>query len=297
VHCAGAPRDLGLDQGEALRARVRESLRAAARGPALVGELREWLPWSRSARVWRDVQAYFPHHAERTRGLSIGARIPTRALAARLAGLLAGDGGLVVGLSALLARSFGPGADPDAWVVRHSAPDNDYRSVELAPVWGAAAALGVNERGLAATATALPAADPLLRGCAAPAALLVQDVLQRFDAVDKAVEWALRRPAGGCASLLLADASGRLAGVAIEGRKRRLLDANGAMLAGLGPAAALASLEKTLAEGALDAAGVARLLAEASARPRLVVVADPVARRLGVRRGDAAIEWSAVGAA
>jgi len=304
VHCAGAPRDLGLDQGEALRAHVRQSLSAAARGPALVGELREWLPWSRSARAWRDVQAYFPHHAERTLGLSLGARVPTRALAARLGGLLAGDGGLAVGLSgeragaALLARSFGPGVDPDTWAVRYSAPDNDYRSVELAPVWSAAAALGVNEHGLAATATAVPSADPLLRGCAAPAVLLVQDVLQRFDTVDKAVEWALRRPAGGSASLLLADASGRLAGVAIEGRKRRLLDANGAVLAGFGPAASLASLEKVLAEaGALDAASVARLLAEASARPRLVVVADPAGRRLGVARSDAAIEWSEVGAA
>jgi hypothetical protein len=295
VHCTGAPRDLGLDQGEALGAHVRESLRAGARGPALFARLREWLPGSRSARAWRDLQTYFPHHAERTLGLSLGARVPTRALVARLAELLAGDGGLAAGVSgegALLARCFGPGLDADELVVRHSAPDNDYRSVELAPVWSAAAAIGVNQHGLAATATALPAADPLLRGCAAPAALLVQDVLQRFDTVEKAVEWALRRPAGGCASLLLADASGRIAGVAIEGRKRRLLD-HGRFLSGFGPKAAVAALEKSLAEAsALDTASLARLLGEASARPRLVAVADPVGRRLGIARGDAPIEWS-----
>jgi hypothetical protein len=156
----------------------------------------------------------------------------------------------------------------------------------------------VNEHGLAATATALSAADPLLRGCAAPAALLVQDVLQRFDTVEKAVEWALRRPAGGCASLLLADASGRVGGVAIEGRKRRIIGEGESFLTGLGPQAAIASLEKAAAEArTLDAASLARLLGEASTQPRLVAVADPAGRRLGVARGDAAIEWSEVGAA
>lgn len=302
VHCRGAPRDLGLDQGEALGAHVREALRQA--GGSGLARLREWLPGSRSARAWRDLQAYFPHHAERTLGLSLGARVPTRALVARLADLLSGDGGLAAGVGlgraehALLARSFGPGLDADELVVRHSAPDNDYRTVELAPVWSAASAIGVNEHGLAATATALPAADPLLRGCAAPAALLVQDVLQRFDTVEKAVEWALRRPAGGCASLLLADASGRVAGVAIEGRKRRVTGEGEAFLVGLGPQAAVASLEKALAEArALDAASLVQLLGEASAQPRLVAVADPPGRRLGVARGDAAIEWSEVGAA
>jgi hypothetical protein len=304
VHCAGAPRDLGLDQGEALGARVREQLRAGARGPALLAQLREWLPGSHSARAWRDMQGYFPHHAERTLGLSLGARVPTRALVARLAALTAGDGGLCAGVSgercehALLARGFGAGLDADELVVRHSAPDNDYRTVELAPVWSATAAIGVNQHGLAATATALPADDPLLRGCAAPAVLLVQDVLQRFDTVETAVEWALRRPAGGCASLLLADASGRVAGVGIEGRRRTPLGEGGEILTGFGPAAALASLEKSLAEArSLDAASLARLLGEASAQPRLVAVADPAGRRLGVARGDAAIEWSEVGAA
>jgi len=224
--------------------------------------------------------------------------VPTRLLIARLADLLSGDGGLAVAASteraerALLGRSFGPGLAAAELVVRHSAPDNDHRTVELAPVWSVAAAIGVNEHGLAATATALPSPDPLLRGCAAPAALLVQDVLQRFDAVDTAVEWALRRPAGGYASLLLADAAGRIASVAIEGRKRRLLGGGQAFLSGLGPQSAVASLEKGAAEAVrLDAATLAQLLGEASARPGLVAVADPVGRRLGIVRADAPIEW------
>jgi hypothetical protein len=55
-------------------------------------------------------------------------------------------------------------------------------------------------------------------------------------------------------------------------------------------------LEKGAAEAVrLDAATLAQLLGEASARPGLVAVADPVGRRLGIVRGDASIEWSEVG--
>jgi hypothetical protein len=97
---------------------------------------------------------------------------------------------------------------------------------------------------------------------------------------------------------LLADASGRVAGVGIEGRKRTPIGSGAEILTGFGPATALASLEKALAEARpLDAAALARVLGESSAQPRLVAVADPAGRRLGVARSDAALEWSAVGAA
>ena len=241
MRCAGAPRDLGLDQGQAAREAIRSALRERFRGRAAWQALRELLPGSRSARAWRDLESYFPHHAERMLGLSLGARVPTRALVSELAQLLAGDAGLAAAVSGerapgtLVARSFAPRGGTDL-VLRHSAPDNDYRTLELASAWSVAATIGVNEHGLAASATALPAPDALLAGCAAPAALLVQDVLQRFDAVDKAVEWALRRPAGGHATLLLADAAGRTALVSIEGRKRRLLGDGEAFLVGPRPA-------------------------------------------------------------
>jgi hypothetical protein len=292
VRCAGAPRDLGLDQGAAARDAIRAVLWSAA--------LREWLPGSRSRRAWRDLASYFPHHAERMQGLALGARVPEHALAARLGELLEGDLGLAAAVSgeraagALVARSFGPGPAGDL-LVRHSAPDNGHRSLELAPAWSAAAAIGVNEHGLAATATALPPADALLSGCAAPALLLVQDVLQRFDAVDKAVEWALRRPAGGRASLLLADATGYVAAVGIEGRARRMLGEGEPFLAGLAPASAAAALAKGAAESrALDAAALARLLAEAQGEPALVAIADPAGRRLAVAREGTALAWHAL---
>ena len=294
VRCAGAPRDLGFEQGEAARAVIRAAL---PRGHA--ARVRNLVPGGRVRRVARDLERFFPHHSERMQGLSLGAGVPERALWGTLAELLAGDGGLGVAVSsagapgALVARSLACAAD--ALVIRESTPDNDYRSVELAPAASPAAWIGVNEHGLAATATALPALDAVLEGCAAPAQLLVQDVLQRFDTVEKAADWALRRPAGGQASLLLADASGRIAKIEVEGRARRQAGAGEPALLGLGYALAVAALDKALAESRdQDAKSLARLLAEAPLQPELVAVADPVGRRLGIARAGAALEWHAI---
>jgi hypothetical protein len=270
VRCAGAPRDLGLDQGAAAR------LGPRSRGGPL------------ARRIAQDLARFFPHHAERAQGIALAARMPEAALAAELAALLRGDPGLAVAAGGLVARSLA--AAPASLVLRASAPDNDYRSLELASAWSPASWIGVNEHGLAATATALAAGEASLDGCAAPAQLLVQDVLQRFDTAEKAADWALRRPAGGVASLLLADASGARAAVEIDGRARTLLDA-GHPVIGLGPPAAVAALEKALAEArALDADALAHLLAEASS-PALVAVADPVGRRLGVALAGAPLAW------
>ena len=294
VRCAGAPRDLGLDQGAAARALIR-----GGSPTGLGARLRALLPGGHARRAARDFERFFPHHAERMQGLSLGAHVPANVLLERLGALLAGDGGLAAAVSseraagALVARSLACAAD--ALVIRESAPDNDYRSLELAPAASPAAWIGVNEHGLAATATALPAPEAWLEGCAAPAQLLVQDVLQRFDTVEKAADWVLRRPAGGCASLLLADASGRTAKVEIEGRTRRQTGAGEPALVGHGRAVAVDALVKALVESrSLDAESLARLLAEALAQPALVVVADPAGRRLGIARVGAGLEWHAV---
>jgi hypothetical protein len=209
---------------------------------------------------------------------------------APLATLLDGDGGVGLGIAgegrALLGRSCGA---PEPGAVRHSAPDNDYRSVELGPVLGVAATIGVNEHGLAAMVSASPPAPAALEGCAAPAALLVQDVLQRFDSVDKAMEWVLRRPAGGVASLLFADATGALGGVRVEGRSRRALEPDGGLLFALAALDQRVSLEKAAAGLLrLDAEGLAKSLA--STGPSTVAVVDPSGRRLGVAH-SAGITW------
>lgn len=277
IRCAGAPRDLGLDQGRALAAVI--GAREAGR---IVRHARE---------VACDLGRFFPHHEERTQGISLGARVSEAALVDWLAAQLAGEGGIAVAAGGLLARTLT--APPATLVLRESAPDNDYASLEIVWAGSAAAWIGVNEHGLAATAVAAPATPDSLDGCAAPALLLVQDVLQRFDVVEKAVEWLLRRPAGGCASVLVADGAGRSAEVQIAGRSRRVLDAP---LLAAGAPAARARLEKAAVnEPRLDAASLARLVAEASSPPRLVALADPAVRRIGIASHAGAIEWSGVG--
>ena len=123
----------------------------------------------------------------------------------------------------------------------------------------------------------------------------MQDVLQRFDSVEKAVDWALRRPVRRprrrCCSPTPAASVGA---VEIDGRTRRVLGAGEPARVGLGPAAAVAALEKALAEArALDADALARLLAEPAAAP-LVAVADPAGRRLGIAHAGAPLEWHPV---
>ena len=283
VHCAGAPRDMGRDQGEALARRIgNEALRIVPSGwPARW--LIEGLPTGRPPRVRRDTLRFFPHMGERAMGLAGGARVGTLAIAGLLGEALDGERGpaLVAGTDdeARLARAVhGP---VDALAVRHSAPDTDHRSLELVLAWRVPALVGVNEHGLAVSASAHRdrAAE---RDCRAPAVLLAQDCLQRFDVVEKAVEWLERRPAGGAASFLLLDATGARARVDVAGSARGV------------------SRERTLALG-VDAppgaeaspSGLCGALGPADAH----VVVEPAARRLGVLRAGADPEWHEVASA
>jgi hypothetical protein len=106
--------------------------------------------------------------------------------------------------------------------VRESAPDSDYRSLELVALTHVAPFVGVNEHGLAVGAVLLATGSEF----AAPASLLAQDCLQRFDGVEKALEWLERRPAGGRARFALADATGAAAIFEIDGADRKRVDAS-----------------------------------------------------------------------
>lgn len=262
VACAGAPRDLGLDQGAATGAAVRAAVARlpwAARLAVRAGADR------RVARCASDSLCHYPHASERLAGLARSAGVSRGALAALLARELAagteppaaGGEAFVVRIppeapAALaearipLARPAAaaavrgsldapaapgrlvlvrtlvapPGAGPAPWIVRRSAPEHDWRSVELALPWLVPALAGVNERGLAVAGVVRPASPGSLDRCAAPALLLVQECLQRCDSVRKAVEWCERRPTGGSAAILLVDATGDAAQVVLEGPHR-----------------------------------------------------------------------------
>jgi len=111
--------------------------------------------------------------------------------------------------------------------------------------------------------------------CAAPASLLAQDCLERFEATPAALEWCLGRPGGGRGTVWLADARGELAGVEFAGAERRVLRPSEGLLVSGGGAAREEKLAKALREAApLDAPALARRI-EGDA-----VALDPRERRL-----------------
>jgi hypothetical protein len=296
--CHGAPRDLGLDQGRAAGEAIRRAVADLPAAARLESRLGLAVFDGRTARVGRDLDRHFPHMAERTSGLASGARVPRGELVALLArerrdrpeSEAAASTGALLAVApersrggALLGRTLGW---PEV-LERDSAPDADFRSREIAVPWLVPALAGVNECGLAVAGAALRSAADSLERCAAPALLLVQDCLQRFDTVQKAIEWCRGRPAGGSASILMADASGDVAEVVVQGASRRVRRPTDGLLVGTGSGGGAGALAKALAERARVDPGVLRevLRTRAGGRPnpRTVVVdpSDPGAALLG----------------
>jgi len=276
IVCEGAPRDVGSDQGRVCAEPLRE--RYAAK-PWLERVL---LRLGRGgSQVGRDLARHFPHQAESVAGLAVAAKVP----AAWLTDMIEQEFRDTSALSAAVGAPFTDGGSLVArtltgeCIVRRSRPEGVFRSVEVTRPWLTAALAGVNERGLAVAVVAWGAAAG---NCAAPCALLVQDCLERFEALDAALDWCMARPGGGCATLLFADAQGEVAGVRIAGDARRVLrPADGFLQAGAVPARA-GELAKTLRDEAapLDAAILAdRLSVEAPA-----VLLEPAERRLTLGR-------------
>ena len=163
---------------------------------------------------------------------------------------------------------------------------------------GVAALAGVNESGLAVVVA--PAPSTAQRPCrfAAPAALFVQECLQRFDAVGPAAAWCLDRPAAGRFELLLLDASGAVAAVRTNGEARERIEPThaegsaGSLTAGNAVSLAARNAELLTAGNAGSHAAGAFTL----------VLLDPVARTLtrlgpGEQRVRLAVEDAGKGTA
>jgi hypothetical protein len=275
--CSGAPRDLGLDQGLHFREVIRAEVERRPRGKRrlrllgrLVGRDLE------AARSARSTARFYPHMAERAEGLARGARMKKAEVAAVPASECRGERETLIGVT---SKSDGPkaliafSAEREAPLfLRHSQPENGYRSLEIAIPWRVPALAGVNEHGLAVAASGVSSSASLSTCTAAPA-LLVQDCLQRFDGTDKAIEWCERRPAWGSASILLADADGILARVDLQGELRRVHRGSDGTALCAGEPARVASVEEACrASQHLDAEALRRILA---ARASRVVVLNP----------------------
>jgi hypothetical protein len=279
--CSGAPRDLGLDQGLRFREVIRAEVERHPRGKSKSRLLSFGLARDPEiARAARDATRFYPHMAERAEGIARGARVSPGDLAALLAGESRQGQETLVGVRseawpagvsiALSTRREAP------LFVRSSRPENGYRSLEIAIPWRVPALAGVNQHGLAVAASGLSPASGSPSSCAAPAAFLVQDCLQRFDGVDKALEWCERRPAGGCASILLADAEGLLARIDLQDERRQVHREMDGILLGAGEPARIASVDKACrASEHLDAEALRGILAISGASVFLLDPADP----------------------
>jgi hypothetical protein len=274
-----------MDQGRAARDAIRTAAGALPLATRLgVGALAPGA--ARAAQSARDSVRHFPHMSERLAGLARGAGVARGALAALLAreldasGTASGATAAIAlpertGAGALVARTL-PAAGT---IVRRSAPEHDWASIEIAMPFLVPAFAGVNAAGLAVAALVSAPAPGTWRANAAPALLLAQDCLQRWDTVQKAIEWCERRPAGGSASLLVADAAGDAVEISIRGTERTLRRPQSGVLASAGLAARALELEKTLAAEASLTPGA---LAAALGRSAPCVVLDPAARTLAV---------------
>jgi hypothetical protein len=220
---------MGLAQGQALRDSIRAevarrglalsrgrwpSLRAVVSGPL------------RGQGAGRELFRHFAHQAERLEGLAQAADLPLDSVLA-----------LQLALHDPFAVAGARDPLPVDWIVRESRPVVGFRSLEVTLPWLMPAYAGVNAAGLAVAVEPSPtgaaAADSpratALAGAAvagtsgdAPAILLVQDCLARFEHVAGAVDWCRKRPAAGELAFVFADATGMRARVVVSGRDRRV---------------------------------------------------------------------------
>ncbi len=229
LRCAGAPRDLGLDQGRAARDAIRADARAhgfpaAATLLERVQALRRDAAPARSALA-RDLTRHFPHLAERAAGLAagagrggVGAARSARARTRRRRGASTAlrSGRRRRRARAAHRRTVAAHRLRRAQLRARRGLRQSRRSRDPAHVGSLA---GVNEHGLAGVAMPLAAPAPDER-CAAPGILLLDQCIERLDRVEKALEWCEHRPGGGRALLFFSDATGACAAIEIDGEKR-----------------------------------------------------------------------------
>jgi len=287
LDCPGHPRDMGLAQGAGARdairaeaARLRLPTRRSRRPhlrPLAVGAVR-------GVGAGRSLFRHFAHLAERIEGVAKAADLPLDTVVEMHLRIRAGGeaGGLLARRAVVSARSVeteslekrwilerslaGARGEEADWVVRSSRPSVGFASVEVGLPWAVSPVAGVNEAGLAVVG------GPLLwskegREGDPTSLLLVQECLQRFPDLDGALDWCSKRPVDGEQTLVLADATGRLATVVVRGAERRFQYGESELQLEAGES------------GTEDDVG-----------PEARVSIDPFARRLSLRRQGAAVD-------
>jgi hypothetical protein len=247
IECAGHPRDMGIAQGRAFANSIRAACDAAglplrrSRMPTLAALASGK---ARGSGAGREFLRHFAHQEERLEGVARGANVPTDSLLELHLRVREGgsQGGLLSRRAYLRAHSAGAASAekqvllertlPSAvdgeigWVIRESCPAVGFRSIEVGLPWLVPGVAGINEAGLSVMGGPVLWGDSSRRGFP-PAALLVQECLQRFEDLGGALDWCRKRPVEGEQSIVLADTSGGVATVISSGRERRIQEGEG----------------------------------------------------------------------
>ncbi len=256
VECAGVPRDLGVAQGLELAWPIRFEVGASRAVDAFRLRLRDDLE-----RLDRDLWCHHPQLAERMRGMAVAARASRRGLIDALARAAREPGpGLALavardGHAPLLVRTFPGGREADRPALRLDKPEAGIAALVAAPAWLPTSVCGVNTDGLAVAVSEpeAPAAED--ERFQAPPLVLVGDCLQRFSTVEGALSWCERRPTGGAALIVAADAGGALGGIhCVAAGRERVEPVDGAIVSGTSAAAGAIVSGTSAAAGAIVAA-------------------------------------------
>jgi hypothetical protein len=281
LECDGAPRDLGGDQGRGWH----DALRPHA-GGGLLARLRALAsPAERdTSRALSELKRHFPHQWEQLEGMARGAGASVRDLGGAMLETLAGlTGPGPVAFVRDSAPRLGCWLPADARP-RRARPEGRFQSLELTLPILTTPVAAVNEAGLGLVMGFGPFGHERGR---APAALLLRDCLERFESVEPALAWCLGRPAGAPGLILLADASGDVAGVEILRSERRVRrPVNGLLVLGR-PEGREAALAKALSDPERSETELERALVAAlpDTDPGAIAQIDPLRRRLRAASG------------
>jgi hypothetical protein len=249
VTCSGEPREMGQQQGAALREKILALRNDLARlepfrmcQPAwLPYQIYRWLAEQRTARhLGRALQVGDAGVWDRLTGIAEGARLARgaiclfNALEAFLSSvegcIVSGHGCCAVAIRGsrsatgepVIARNFDYLALAQPYhIVRESRSAGGLRSLEftLAPLAGAVD--GLNEAGLCIVYDYAFALDKPA-GPAPPSSMVISGALARCRTVTEAAEYLAARPRWGAALLMLADASGDIASLELSNTRSQL---------------------------------------------------------------------------
>jgi len=242
IACAGSPRQMGVDQGQALREQAHRSIREVILENDRIDQIKpSWLPrglclaagrWISRRTVSRDTQRYCSRQYDRTLGIAEGAGLDSDHIWLTLFVEQNAQASLRIPACTSIAlqperttfnepviiRNFDlPPETRPFNVLRRDRPADRHASLSLTFPQLPGSHTGINDRGLAISYNLGYPCDK--SGCYVSITLIVQEVLERCRTVDEAIDLIEQSPRSGGALLTLADETGRIAVVELTAQR------------------------------------------------------------------------------